>query len=227
MLETEEKKEIEEIEPVEEPEAQADGEPEAEEEAKAPEEPKKPVNIASPLEGEGIRGDGQARWYVIHTYAGHENKVRDNIKLMVKTRGIENLIEDVMVPTMKVVDVKRGVKKLVEKNKFPGYVMIKMIVTNESWYLVRNTQGVTGFLGQGSDPIPLTAEELTRMGIEKTDIDLDVKVGDRIKVIGGAFETFFGVVTEISPEKQKLKANIDAFGRDTSVDLEFTNVEKC
>ena len=109
---------------------------------------------------------------------------------------------------------------------FPGYVLVKMIVTNESWYLVRNTQGVTGFVGHGSDPVPLTVEEVRRMGIEKIYIDLDVKVGDTVKVINGPFENFMGVVEEVNMEKQTLKAKVSMFGRDTPVELDFAQVDK-
>ena len=115
-------------------------------------------NIASPLEGEGIRGDGTARWYVVHTYSGHENKVKKNIEKMVENRGMQDLILDVIVPTEERAETRNGKKVVKTKKKFPGYVVIKMIVNNETWYLVRNTQGVTGFVGHGSDPIPLSAE---------------------------------------------------------------------
>ena len=115
----------------------------------------------SPLEGEGIRGDGQAKWYVVHTYSGHENKVKVNIEKMVENRGMQDLIIDIVVPTEDRVEIKDGQRKIKTRKMFPGYVIIKMIVTNESWYLVRNTQGVTGFVGHGSEPIPLTDEEVT------------------------------------------------------------------
>lgn len=181
---------------------------------------------ASPLEGEGIRGDGQARWYVIHTYSGHENKVKVNIEKMVENRGMQDVIIDVVVPTEDVVDIKDGQRKIRTRKIFPGYVIIKMIVTNESWYLVRNTQGVTGFVGHGSDPIPLTDEEVIRMGIEKVHIDLDVAVGEKIRVINGPFEGFIGTVEDINTDKQILRAKISMFGRDTTVELEFTQVGK-
>ena len=183
-------------------------------------------NIASPLEGEGIRGDGQARWYVVHTYSGHENKVKVNIEKMVETRDMHDVILDIIVPEEDRIEVKNGQKRIKKRKMFPGYVIVKMIVNNESWYLVRNTQGVTGFVGQGSDPIPLTPEEVARMGIEKTDIDLDVEIGDTVRVISGPFETMMGEVTEINPDKQVLTVKISAFGRDTPVELEFTQVDK-
>lgn len=180
----------------------------------------------SPLEGEGLRGDGQARWYVVHTYSGHENKVKVNIEKMVENRGMQNLVQEVVVPTEDIVEIKDSQRKIKTKKMFPGYVIIKMVVTNESWYLVRNTQGVTGFVGHGSEPIPLTDEEVARMGIEKVHIELDVKVGETVRVISGPFESFMGTIEEIDKEKQVLVVRISMFGRDTPVELEFAQVEK-
>ena len=210
----------------EQPEEQADAAQDEPAEEKAAEVKPEHKNIASPLEGEGIRGDGQARWYVVHTYSGHENKVKVNIEKMVETRDMHDVILDIIVPEEDRIEVKNGQKRVKKRKMFPGYVIIKMIVNNESWYLVRNTQGVTGFVGQGSDPIPLTPEEVARMGIEKTDIDLDVEIGDTVRVISGPFETMMGEVIEIDPEKQVLTVKISAFGRDTPVELEFTQVDK-
>jgi len=181
-------------------------------------------NVLSPLEEEGLRGDGKARWYVVHTYSGHENKVKVNIEKMVENRGMQDLILEIVVPTEDRVEIKNGEKKIKTKKMFPGYVIIKMVVNNESWYLVRNTQGVTGFVGHGSDPIPLTDEEITRMGIEKVHIDLDVKPGDTVRVISGLFEGFMGEVLDISQEKQVLTVKVSMFGRDTPVELEFGQV---
>ena len=197
----------------------------------APEEavekkPQKMVNIASPLEDEGIRGDGQARWYVVHTYSGHEKKVKQSIEKMVETREMQDLILEVAIPEENAIVTKNGQRRVKIKKKFPSYVIIKMVVNNETWYLVRNTEGVTGFVGQGADPIPLTQEEVARMGIEKADIDLDVKIGDKVKVVDGPFETMFGKVVEINPEKQIVTVLIEAFKRDTRVELEFTQVTK-
>lgn len=174
---------------------------------------------------EGLRGDGEARWYVIHTYSGHENKVKVNIEKLVENRGMQELVLEVVVPTEDIVEVKNGQRKIKTKKMFPGYVLVKMIVTNESWYLVRNTQGVTGFIGHGSDPVPLTVEEVRRMGIEKIYIDMDIKVGDTIKVINGPFENFMGVVEEVNMEKQMLRARVSMFGRDTPVELDFAQVD--
>ncbi|MDD6043755.1 MAG: transcription termination/antitermination protein NusG [Eubacteriaceae bacterium] len=183
-------------------------------------------NVVSPIQGEGIRGDGQAKWYVVHTYSGHENKVKVNIEKMVENRGMQDLILDIVVPTEERVEMKDGKRKVKTRKIFPSYVIIKMIVTNETWYLVRNTQGVTGFVGHGSDPIPLTDEEVARMGIEKVYIDLDVEVGDIVRVISGPFENFTGEVLAISPEKQVLTVKVSMFGRDTPVELEFAQVDK-
>ena len=179
------------------------------------------------LEGlEGLRGDGEPKWYVVHTYSGHENKVKVNIEKMVENRNMQNLILEIAVPTEDVVEIKDGQRKIKTKKMFPGYVIIKMIVTNESWYLVRNTQGVTGFVGHGSEPIPLTDEEVARMGIEKVFIELDVEVGDTVRVISGPFESFMGTVEDINREKQVLTVKVSMFGRDTPVELEFAQVEK-
>ena len=175
---------------------------------------------------EGLRGDGEPKWYVVHTYSGHENKVKVNIEKLVENRGMQKYVLEVVVPTEDIVEVKGGQRKIKTKKMFPGYVLVKMIVTNESWYLVRNTQGVTGFVGHGSNPIPLTLEEVRRMGIEKIYIDLDIRVGDTIKVINGPFENFMGSVEEVNMEKQTLRARVSMFGRDTPVELDFSQVDK-
>jgi len=174
----------------------------------------------------GLGDDDGAQWYVIHTYSGHENKVKINIEKIVENRGMQDLILGVVVPTEDRVEIKNGQRKVKTKKMFPGYVIVKMIVTNESWYLVRNTQGVTGFVGHGTEPIPLTKEEVRRMGIEKIYIDLDISVGDSIKVINGPFESFMGLVEEVNMEKQTLKVKISMFGRDTPVELEFGQIDK-
>ena len=139
---------------------------------------------------------------------------------------MQNLILEVVVPTENVIEVKDGQRKIKTRKMFPGYVIIKMIVTNESWYLVRNTQGVTGFVGHGSEPIPLTDEEVSRMGIEKVFIELNVEVGEMVRVISGPFESFMGTVEDINPDKQVLTVKVSMFGRDTPVELEFAQVEK-
>ena len=175
---------------------------------------------------EGLRGDGIPRWYVIHTYSGHENKVKTNIEKLVENRGMQDLILEVVVPTEEEVDYSDGRRRLKTKKMFPGYVIVKMVITNESWYLVRNTQGVTGFVGNASNPMPLSMEEVRRMGIEKIYIDLDLKEGDTVKVINGPFESFMGTVEEVNPEKQTLRAKISMFGIETPVELDFAQVDK-
>ena len=158
---------------------------------------------------EGLRGDGVAKWYVVHTYSGHENKVKVNIEKLVESRGMQDLILDVVVPTEDRVEIKNGQRKIKTKKMFPGYVLVKMIVTNESWYLVRNTQGVTGFVGHGSECF-----------------GFDIHIGDTIKVINGPFENFMGSVLEVNPEKQTLRAKVSMFGRDTPVELDYAQVDK-
>jgi len=171
-------------------------------------------------------GTPKANWYVIHTYSGHENKVKVNIEKLVENRGMQDLVLKVVVPTEDRVEVKDGQRKVKTRKIFPGYVIVKMIVTNESWYLVRNTQGVTGFVGHGSDPSPLSDEEVRRMGIEKVFIHLDIEPGDSVKVISGPFESFMGTVEEVNFDRQVLRVRISMFGRETPVELEFGQVTK-
>lgn len=180
----------------------------------------------SPLEGEGLRGDGTAKWYVAHTYSGYEKKVQESIKRMVEYRGMQDLILDVVIPEETRLEIRNGVRKEVTRKLFPGYVVLKMIVNNETWYLVRNTEGVTGFVGHGSNPIPLTDEEIARMGVEKHDIELDIAVGDTIRVVSGKLVGSLGIVESINPEKQVLKARISMFGRDTPAEFKFSQVSK-
>ena len=180
----------------------------------------------SPLEGEGLRGDGTAKWYVVHTYSGYENKVKTSIERMVDYRGMQDLIHEVVIPTEERIEIKDGVKRVNTRKLYPGYVVIKMIVNNETWYLVRNTEGVTGFVGHGSDPIPLTKEEIVRMGIEKLRIELDIEEGDTVRIIGGVFEGQLGIVEAVNPEKQIVKVRISMFGRDTPAEIEFSQVSK-
>jgi len=168
----------------------------------------------------------EAKWYVAHTYSGHENKVKANIEKIVENRGMQNVIFDVRVPTEEKVEIKNGKKKVKQKKIYPGYVLIKMIMNDDSWYVVRNTKGVTGFVGPGSKPIPLTDEEVKRMGIETKTVEIDIKVGDTVKVISGPFTNFMGEVKGINIEKQTLKVLISMFGRETPVELDFDQVEK-
>ncbi|GHU63394.1 transcription termination/antitermination protein NusG [Clostridia bacterium] len=170
------------------------------------------------------------RWYVIHTYSGHEAKVKQNIEKLVANSSEESKLKEkvikVIVPEEDYVEVKDGQRKLKTRKTFPGYVLVKMKVDNESWYLVRNTQGVTGFVGHGVEPVALTKEEVRRMGIEKVYIELDISVGDSIQVIDGPFKGVTGVVEDVNLERETLKARISMFGRDTSVELVFDQVEQ-
>ena len=180
----------------------------------------------TPIEGEGLRGDGTPKWYVVHTYSGHENKVKINIEKLVENRGMQDLIQAVVVPTEEKAEPKDGQMVVKTRKMSPGYVIVKMIITNESWYLVRNTQGVTGFVGHGSDPIPLSTEEVRRMGIEKIQVNLDLNPGDSIRVINGPFEGFMGEVEEVNEPKATVRAKISMFGRETPVELEFAQIDK-
>lgn len=169
----------------------------------------------------------EARWYVVHTYSGHENKVKATIEKAVKTRGMEDFIRQVVVPTEDVVETtKTGKEKVRQRKVFPGYVLIKMAITDESWYVVRNTRGVTGFVGPGSKPVPLTDEEVESMGVMKTAMDIDLEVGETINIISGALSGFAAIIQEINVEKGKIKALVDMFGRETLAELDFNQVEK-
>ncbi|WP_202906844.1 transcription termination/antitermination protein NusG [Abyssisolibacter fermentans] len=167
----------------------------------------------------------KAKWYVAHTYSGHENKVKANIEKLVENRGMQDVIFEVKVPTEEHVEIKNGKKKVKERKKFPGYVMVKMIMTDESWYLVRNTRGVTGFVGPGSKPVPLTGDEVKKMGVQEILPSIDINSGDTVKVVSGPFENFMGTVKNINNERRKLKVFISMFGRETLVELDFEQVE--
>lgn len=165
-------------------------------------------------------------WYVVYTYSGYENKVMDNLLKTVDNHGLHDIIFDVKVPMEETIEVKNGKKKHVQRKLFPGYVMVKMYLTDESWYVVRNTRGVTGFVGPGSKPIPLSDEEVRQMGVENIPIKLDIEVGESIIITSGPFESFIGVVEDINFEKQKLHVTVSMFGRDTSVELDFSQVKR-
>lgn len=186
--------------------------------------------MVTPIEGEGLRGDGTPKWYVIHTYSGHENKVRKSIEKLVKNREMENLIQDIAIPVEYSIEMKPKEKRVVARKLFPGYVIVKMVITNESWYLIRNTQGVTGFVGNGSNPIPLSADEVNRMGVE----DIGLKVGDKVKITDGDFKGFEATIDEIidivkeyddeereAKNEKLIKAKISMLGREVSMDLKF------
>ena len=168
----------------------------------------------------------QPKWYVVHTYSGYENKVKTDLEKTVKNRGLEDFIFDIVVPMEEQIEIKDGKRKTNLKKVFPGYVLVKMIVTEESWYIVRNTRGVTGFVGSGTDPIPLTEEEIRKMGFELTEINVDYDINDSVKILNGPLENFVGVVQEINKEKHKVKVLVSMFGRETPVELEFSQVQK-
>ena len=165
-------------------------------------------------------------WYVIHTYSGYENKVKVNLEKAIANRGFEDVILEVKVPMEESIEIKNGKKKHIMKKRYPGYVMVKMILDDETWYVVRNTRGVTGFVGPGSKPIPLTDKEVRAMGVENVPIKLDVEVGENVMVTSGPLESFIGVIKEVQPEKQKVKVVVSMFGRDTLVDLDFVQIKR-
>lgn len=170
--------------------------------------------------------DIQPRWYVVHTYSGYENKVKTDLEKTVKNRELEDYIFDIVVPMEEQIEIKDGKRKTSLKKVFPGYVLVKMIVTEESWYVVRNTRGVTGFVGTGTDPIPLTDEEIRKMGFEITEVNIDYDINDSVRVLNGPLENFVGIVQEINKEKHKVKVLVSMFGRETPVELEFSQVQK-
>lgn len=168
----------------------------------------------------------KAKWYVVHTYSGYENKVKANLEKAIENRNLEEYIHDIQVPMEEQVEIKDGKKKITYKKIFPGYVMVKMVMTDDSWYIVRNTRGVTGFVGPGSKPVPLTENEVINMGIVETHVSVDVAVGEQVKVISGPFDGFEVLITEINTEKHKLKGLVNMFGRETPVELDFNQIEK-
>ena len=170
--------------------------------------------------------DSVPRWYVVHTYSGYENKVKADLEKTVKNRELEEYFFDIIVPMEEQIEIKEGVKKTNIKKVFPGYVLIKMIVTEETWYIVRNTRGVTGFVGSGTDPIPLTDEEIRKMGFEDIPVNIDYTINDNVQILGGPLNGYTGVVQEINKEKSKVKVLVSMFGRETPVELEFSQVQK-
>ena len=167
------------------------------------------------------------QWYVIHTYSGYEAMVENNLHNMVENNSLQDWIFEVKVPVEDDVVEKNGKRKVVQRKKFPSYVFIKMIYSNHIWFMVTNTRGVTGFVGPAGRPLPLRDDEVKRLGLEVIDFeDLDIKPGDNVRVISGALENFDGVIDSISAERQKVKVIISMFGRDTPVELDFSQVEK-
>lgn len=168
----------------------------------------------------------KARWYVVHTYSGYENKVKANLEKTIENRNLHDWIDDVQVPMEEQVEIKDGKKKVSLKKIFPGYVLVHMVMTDDSWYVVRNTRGVTGFVGPGSKPVPLTDEEVTAMGIVEKPVNIDISVGENIIVKSGPLENFPAIIQEINTEKRKIKALVNMFGRETPVELDFNQIQK-
>ncbi|MBO4782900.1 MAG: transcription termination/antitermination protein NusG [Lachnospiraceae bacterium] len=166
----------------------------------------------------------EANWYVVHTYSGYENKVKANIEKTIENRGLQDQILEVSVPLQNVVEIKNGVRKSVQKKLFPGYVLLNMVMNDDTWYVVRNTRGVTGFVGPGSKPVPLTEAEMKAMGVADEEIMLDFEVGDTVTVMSGAWENYQGIVRSINESKQTVTISIDVFGRETPVEIGFTDV---
>ena len=174
----------------------------------------------------------EANWYVVHTYSGYENKVKADIEKTIENRHLEEEILEVRIPMQDVVELKNGAKKQVQKKMFPGYVLINMVMNDDTWYVVRNTRGVTGFVGPGSKPVPLTPTEIRNLGISleeeqevKPVIQFNGKVGDKVMILSGAWEDTVGEITNINEGKQCLTINVEMFGRETPVEIDFTDVK--
>jgi transcriptional antiterminator NusG len=174
--------------------------------------------------------DDDRAWYVVHCYSGYENKVRHNLEQRIETMGMKDKIFDVVVPTEEEIEVKDGKRRTVERRVFPGYILVNLILSEESWYVVRNTPGVTGFVGMGNDPIPLRPEEVSqiikRMEADAPRIKVTFKTGERVRIVDGPFNDFRGTVAEIDMDKAKVRVMVNFFGRETPVELDFLQVEK-
>jgi len=194
---------------------------------RAPAPEKQPQSSEGSIHTEGVEGPA---WYVIHCYSGYENKVRHNLEQRIETMGMRDKIFDVVIPTQEEIEVKDGKRRTVERHIFPGYVLVNMTLSEESWYVVRNTPGVTGFVGMGNTPTPLRPEEVAqivkRMEAEAPTVKVTFKVGERVRIIDGPFNDFRGVVSEIDMERTKVRVMVSFFGRETPVELDFLQVEK-
>ena len=168
---------------------------------------------------------GEAKWYVVHTYSGYENKVASNLMTTVENRNLQDMIHEVKVPTEIVTEIKDEKTKEVERKLYPGYVFVKMVYTDETWYVVRNIRGCTGFVGPSSKPVPLTEAEVYRMGVETRVVEVSYKVGDSVRIIDGPLEDFIGVVEELNVEKEYVRVIVSMFGRETPVELELNQAE--
>lgn len=170
--------------------------------------------------------EDNTRWYVVHTYSGYENKVKANLEKIIENRGMRDVIHEIIVPVQDVIEIKNGQKKNVQRKVFPGYVLIKMEMNDDTWYVVRNTRGVTSFVGPGSKPVPLTDEEAFIIGIETKEVKLDISEGDAVKVTTGPFENSIGVIKEINIHKRAATVLLSIFGRETPVELAFNQILK-
>ena len=168
----------------------------------------------------------EAHWYVVHTYSGYENKVKANIDKTIENRHLEDQIIEVRVPMQDVTELKDGVRKTSSKKMFPGYVLINMIMNDDTWYVVRNTRGVTGFVGPGSKPVPLTDAEMRPLGIKADNVVVDFDEGDMVAVIGGVWKDTVGVITALNVQKQTATINVELFGRETPVEISFADIKK-
>lgn len=168
----------------------------------------------------------EACWYVVHTYSGYENKVKANIEKSIENRHLEDQILEVRVPLEDVVEVKNGVQKTVQRKMFPGYVLLNMVMNDDTWYVVRNTRGVTGFVGPGSKPVPLTEAEMANLGIQSTNVEVDFREGDMVTVIGGVWKDTVGVIQTMNESKQSVTINVELFGRETPVEIGFSEIKK-
>lgn len=167
----------------------------------------------------------EAKWYVVHTYSGYENKVASNLEKTIENRGIRDLIQEVKVPTEKVTEIKDSKEREVERKIFPGYVLVKMILTDTSWYIVRNIRGCTGFVGPSTKPIPLTNEEVKKLGVEIKSVKLSYDVGESVKIIDGPLSNMVGTVTHIDPDKKVAQITVSMFGRETPTELALGQIE--
>ena len=168
----------------------------------------------------------EAKWYVVHTYSGYENKVKADIEKTIENRHLEDQILEVRVPLQEVAELKNGALKQVQKKMFPGYVLLNMVMNDDTWYVVRNTRGVTGFVGPGSKPVPLTEEEMLPLGIKKEEIQVDFAEGDTVVVTGGAWKDTVGVITALNVQKQTATINVELFGRETPVEISFAEIKQ-
>ena len=208
--------------------------------ASEPEEEPAPVTFSDEItESKSVEEESNAKtkpdddpsdWFVIHCYSGYENKVRHNLEQRIETMGMKDMIFDVVVPTQEEIEVRDGKRRTVERHIFPGYVLVNLILTEESWYVVRNTPGVTGFVGMGNNPTPLRPEEVSqivkRMEADAPTVKVTFKVGERVRIVDGPFNDFRGVVAEIDMERTKVRVMVSFFGRETPVELDFLQVER-